>query len=98
MRAILDVILLVLQLYIYVLFAAVIMSWLLAFNIVNYSNNVVRAIWNALTGLTEPLLGPIRRIMPNLGTIDISPIILLLIIFFIERVIVYYIYPSVGRF
>lgn len=95
MRAILDVILLILQLYIYVLFAAVIMSWLLAFNIVNYSNNIVRAIWNALTGLTEPVLGPIRRRMPNLGAIDISPIVLLLLIFFIERVIVYYIYPAV---
>lgn len=95
MRAILDVILLILQLYIYVLFGAVIMSWLLAFNIVNYNNNIVRTIWNALTGLTEPVLGPIRRRMPNLGAIDLSPIVLLLIIFFIERVIVYYIYPAV---
>lgn len=83
MRAILDVILLILQLYIYVLFGAVIMSWLLAFNIVNYNNNIVRTIWNALTGLTEPVLGPIRRRMPNLGAIDLSPIVLLLIIFFI---------------
>ncbi len=96
MRAILDVILLILQLYIYVLFGAVIMSWLLAFNIVNYNNNIVRTIWNALTGLTEPVLGPIRRRMPNLGAIDLSPIVLLLIIFFIERVIVYYIYPAVS--
>ena len=98
MRALLDVILLVLQLYIYVLFAAVIMSWLLAFNIVNYGNTIVRAIWNALTALTEPVLAPIRRIMPNTGTIDLSPIVLLLGIFFLERVIIYYIYPSVGRF
>jgi len=93
MRALLDVILLVLELYIYVLFAAVIMSWLLAFNIVNFSNNVVRAIWNALTALTEPFLSRIRRWLPNTGAIDLSPIVLLLIIFFIERVIRYYIYP-----
>ena len=97
MRAILDVILLILQLYIYVVFAAVVMSWLLAFNIVNYGNNIVRAIWNAVTALTEPLLGRIRRILPNTGTIDLSPIVLLLGIFFLERVIVYYIYPTVGR-
>lgn len=98
MRAILDVILLVLQLYIYVLFAAVIMSWLLAFNIVNYSNTIVRAIWNFLTAVTEPLLAPIRRIMPNLGALDLSPVILLLGIFFLERVIIYYIYPTLGRY
>jgi len=98
MRALLDVILLVLELYIYVLFAAVIMSWLLAFNIVNFSNNVVRAIWNALTALTEPFLSRIRRWLPNTGAIDLSPIVLLLIIFFIERVIRYYIYPSVISF
>ena len=98
MRALLDVILLILQLYIYVVFAAVIMSWLLAFNIVNYSNNIVRAIWNAITALTEPLLGRIRRILPNTGTIDLSPIVLLLGIFFLERIIVYYLYPTLGRY
>jgi len=98
MRAIFDVILLILQLYIYVVFATVIMSWLLAFNIVNYSNNIVRAIWSALTSLTEPLLRPIRRIMPNLGALDLSPVVLLLAIFFLERVIIYYVYPSVARF
>lgn len=98
MRALLDVILLALELYIYVLFAAVIMSWLLAFNIVNYSNSVVRAIWNAVTALTEPLLGRIRRWMPNTGTIDLSPIVLLLGIYFLQQVIRYYVYPAVGRF
>ena len=98
MRAILDVILLILQLYIYVLFAAVIMSWLLAFNIINYSNSVVRAIWNAVTALTEPLLGRIRRWLPNTGTLDLSPIVLLLAIFFLERVIIYYIYPAARGF
>lgn len=98
MRAVLDIVLLVLQLYIYVVFAAVIMSWLLAFNIINYSNAFVRAIWDALTALTEPLLGPIRRFMPNLGTIDLSPVILLLGIIFLQRIIVYYLYPTLGRY
>ncbi len=98
MRAILDVILLVLELYIYIVFAAVVMSWLLAFNIVNYSNNIVRAIWNAITGLTEPVLSRIRRWLPNTGTLDLSPIVLLLGIFFLQRVIQYYIYPRVVGF
>lgn len=95
MRAILDVLLLILQLYTYIVVAAVILSWLLAFNVVNYSNDIVRSVWNAVNAMTEPVLGPIRRMLPNLGGIDISPVILLLGVFFLERVIRYYIYPNV---
>ena len=94
MRALLDVLLIVLQLYVYVIIAAAILSWLVAFNVVNRYNDVVRSIWNLVTALTEPLLRPIREI-PNFGGIDISPIILLLLIFFIQRVIEQYIYPNV---
>ena len=53
------------------------------------------AIWSFLDAITEPALRPIRNVLPNLGGIDVSPIILLLLIFFIERVIIYYIYPAV---
>ena len=95
MRAILDVFLVVLQLYIYVIIAGAIMSWLIAFNVINRYNEVVRSIWNLVTVLTEPFLQPIRGMVPNLGGIDISPIILLLLIFFLERVILIYIYPNV---
>jgi len=95
MRAILDVLLVVLQLYTYVIIAAAILSWLVAFNVVNRYNEVVRSIWTLVTALTEPLLQPIRRFVPNLGGIDISPVILLLAIFFLERVILEYIYPNV---
>ena len=94
MRAILDLILLILQLYTWVIIAMAVLSWLIAFGVVNIRNDFVRSIWNGLGAVTEPLLGPIRRRMPNLGGLDISPIILLLAIFFIERVIVYYIYPA----
>jgi len=59
---------------------AVIMSWLIAFNVVNLSNQFVATIYDVLSRLTEPLLRPIRNYMPNLGGIDISPIVLLLII------------------
>ena len=95
MRALLDVILLALQLYTWLIIASAILSWLVAFNVVNTRNDVVRAIWSFLDAITEPALRPIRNILPNLGGIDVSPIILLLLIFFIERVIVYYIYPAV---
>ncbi len=95
MRAILDVIMLVLQLYVWLIIAAAILSWLIAFNVVNTRNDVVRAVWDFLHRITEPVLRPIRSILPNLGGIDISPIILLLIIIFIPRVIQLYHYPAV---
>lgn len=95
MRAILDVILLVLQLYTYVIIASAIFSWLYAFNIINSSNQLVYSIGQMLYNLTEPALRPIRRIMPNLGGIDLSPIALLLLIFLIQNVIIRYIYPNV---
>ncbi|MDF2118246.1 YggT family protein [Roseiarcaceae bacterium H3SJ34-1] len=94
MRAILDVILLVLDLYKWVIIISAILSWLIAFNVINYRNDFVRSIWNGLQAVTEPLLRPIRNFMPNLGAVDISPVILLLLIFFLERIIYYYIYPS----
>ena len=95
MRALLDVILLVLNLYIYVVIAAAILSWLVAFNVVNPRNQFVAMVGDFLYRITEPGLRPIRNALPNLGGIDISPIILFLIIILIERVIVYYIYPYV---
>jgi YggT family protein len=95
MRAVLDVLLVVLQLYVYVIIAAAILSWLVAFNVVNRNNDFVRSILSLVTALTEPLLRPIRGAIPNFGGIDISPVILLLLIFFIQRVIEQYIYPNV---
>jgi YggT family protein len=80
------------DLYFYVILATVIISWLTAFNIINYSNPYVRQINGVLHQLTEPLLGPIRRVLPNLGGLDFSPIILLLALQFVKRAIVYYVY------
>ena len=95
MRSILDVILLVLQLYVWLLIASAILSWLIAFNVVNTRNQVVATVADFLWRITEPVLRPIRSIMPDLGGIDISPVILILIIFFIQSVITRYIYPNV---
>ena len=95
MRAILDVVLLALQIYVWLLIASAVLSWLIAFNVINTRNQFVSTIWDSLYRITEPALRPIRQRLPNLGGIDISPIILLLIIFFIQRVIQLYLYPAV---
>ena len=95
MRAILNIVLLALDIYKYVIIATAVMSWLIAFNIVNVRNDVVRSIWNTLLALTEPLLQRIRRYLPNTGGIDISPVILFLIILLIQQIIILYIYPYV---
>ena len=95
MRAILDVLMLALNLYTWIIIAAAVVSWLVAFNVINTRNEFVRSVESFLYRVTEPVLGPIRRVLPNLGGIDVSPIILLLIIFFIQRVIVLYLYPAV---
>ncbi|MGB9141643.1 MAG: YggT family protein [Aestuariivirga sp.] len=79
-----------LNLYFYVILASVIMSWLIGFNVINGANPYVRQIGYALNRLTEPLLGPIRRFLPDLGGLDISPIILLLALQFVQYLIVYY--------
>jgi len=95
MRALFLVIDLALQLYTWVVIAAVIFSWLVAFNVVNTRNQFVGAIGEFLYRLTEPVLRPIRNNLPNLGGIDISPVILFLIIIFIRYVIALYILPNV---
>ncbi len=95
MRALLDVILMLLNLYVWLLIAAAVLSWLVAFNVVNVRNQFVGMIGDFLYRITEPLLRPIRNVMPNLGGLDVSPVILILIIYFIQQVIIYYIYPNV---
>ena len=95
MRALLDVILIALELYSWAIIISAVVSWLVAFNVVNMRNEVVRSVAMGLYQITEPALRPIRRILPNLGTMDISPIILLLLIMLTERIIRMYIYPNV---
>lgn len=82
-----QVVLAILKIYEFIVIAAVIMSWLFHFNIINYSNQFVRIIADMVFKLTEPALSRIRNFMPSLGGIDISPIILLLLVFFLQNVI-----------
>jgi YggT family protein len=77
-----------LQMYLYVLFAAAVLSWLIVFNVINTRHPAVGMITDFLYHVTEPLLRPIRRRLPNSGGIDISFIVLFLIIIFIDWVII----------
>jgi len=76
-----------LTLYVYIIIAQAIMSWLVAFDVINLRNHFARNVWLALNAMTEPALRPIRRFLPNLRGIDISPVILILIILFIQQVV-----------
>lgn len=95
MQAVLYVLLQVLDLYMYILIASAIMSWLIAFNVVNLRNQVVSAIASFLYTMTEPLLRPIRRFMPNAGGLDLSFLVLWFGIILLEQIIIRYVYPYV---
>jgi YggT family protein len=82
-----------LTLYIYVLIAWVILSWMIAFNVVNTRNPIVHAVSEFLYRVTEPLLRPIRNFLPNFGGVDMSPLVLWLIILFIQWVII----PNIAK-
>jgi YggT family protein len=77
----------VITLYIWILIAAAVLSWLIAFNVVNTRNSVVASIGDFLYRITEPALRPIRSVLPNLGGIDISPVILILGLLFLRNLI-----------
>ena len=85
----------ILKIYSYVVIANVIISWLIAFNVLNTSNRFVYSVLDFTYRLTDPLLNKIRRFLPNLGAFDISPIILLLLIWFIEMCMKLYIAPII---
>ena len=95
MNSLVSLILTVINLYIWVLIASAILSWLIAFNVVNTRNPFVAGVAEFLYKITEPALRPVRSFLPNLGGLDISPIIVILIILLIQRIISYYIYPNV---
>ena len=93
MIAIFYLVLQILKIYTYVVIANVVISWLIAFNVLNTSNRFVYSILELTYRLTDPILNRIRRFLPNLGAFDISPIILLLLIWFIEMCMKLYIAP-----
>jgi YggT family protein len=82
---VIDVIVYLLQIYWYIVVISAVMSWLIAFNVINTHSRPVAMIGDFLYRATEPALRPIRQFLPNLGGLDISPIVLLLILWFIQR-------------
>ena len=95
MLALIQTVVLALDLYWWIIIASAVFSWLYAFNVVNPRNQVVSTIGNFLFRITEPTLRPIRRFLPDLGGIDISPIILLLLIFFIRQFLITTVAPAI---
>ena len=95
MIAIFYLVLQILKIYTYVVIANVVISCLVAFNVLNTSNRFVYSILEFTYRLTEPFLNRIRRFLPNLGAFDISPIILLLLIWFIEMCMKLYVAPMI---
>ncbi len=87
MRSILWLFDTLINLYIYILIASAILSWLIAFNVVNARSPIVDRIGEFLYKVTEPALRPIRKILPNLGGIDISPIILIIGLIFLRNIV-----------
>ena len=95
MIAIFYLVLQILKLYSYVVIANVVISWLVAFNVLNTSNRFVYAILEFTYRLTDPILNKVRAFLPNLGAFDISPIILLLLIWFVEMCMKLYLAPMI---
>ena len=95
MIAIFYLVLQILKLYYYVVLANVLISWLVAFNVLNTQNKFVYSILEMTYRLTDPILNRIRRFLPNLGSLDISPVILLVLIWFIEMCMHLYIKPMI---
>ncbi len=87
LTALLDIFVMIIQLLIWVIVIQVILSWLVAFNVINTNNDFVRTLLRGLDRLTEPLLRPIRRVLPDLGGIDLSPMVLILGLILIQRVV-----------
>lgn len=95
MKPIVYVLIQIISLYRYILIIAAIFSWLIAFNVVNTRNQFISAVAEFLYRITEPVLGPIRRRLPNFGGLDISPIIVFFLLLLIEIYLTDYVYPFV---
>ena len=92
--ALLSTLSLILSLVWWVFLVMIIMSWLISFNVINTRNQFVAGLWRALNQITDPILRPIRRVLPNMGGLDLSPIVVFVIIFFLQQLIANYAYTG----
>lgn len=87
MREILTILLFLLNIVWWIIIVQAILSWLIAFNVINTSNDFVRSIWQALDKITEPIYRPIRRVLPDFGALDLSPLVVLLAVGLASRLV-----------
>lgn len=87
MREILTILLFLLNIVWWIIVVQAILSWLIAFNVINTSNDFVRSVWQALDKITEPIYRPIRRILPDFGALDLSPLVVLLAVGLASRLV-----------
>jgi YggT family protein len=87
MTSLIQILYILLNLVWWIIVIQAVMSWLIAFNVINTHNDFVRSIWQALDKMTEPLYRPIRKIMPDFGALDLSPMVVLLLLYILMNVI-----------
>jgi YggT family protein len=97
LRALMGIVYIVLQAATWIIIIQAVLSWLVAFNVINLSNDFVRTVLMALDRITEPLYRPIRRIMPDLGALDLSPMVVLLIIMILQQAILPNLFALLAR-
>jgi YggT family protein len=95
MIAVINTLLFIISIAWFLVIASAIFSWLYAFNVINANNQVIATIGRSLYQLTEPIYRPIRRVLPNFGGVDLSPLVVLVILFFLEQVIRSVLAPAV---
>ena len=96
MNLIVDILRILLNVVWWIIIIQAIMSWLIAFNVINTHNEFVRQIWGTLDRMTEPLYRPIRKILPDFGGLDLSPLVVLVALAIFERVLLEVQYSALG--
>ncbi|MGK6318547.1 YggT family protein [Sphingomonas sp. DT-204] len=96
MNILLQIILYLLTILWWVIIIQAILSWLIAFNVINLHNEFVRSVWNALGVITEPIYRPIRRILPDFGALDLSPLVVLIVLYILMNIVIPGLYAPVA--
>lgn len=84
----LDIVRVLLTVVWWIIVIQAVLSWLIAFNVINTHNDFVRSVWNALGKMTEPMYRPIRRVLPDFGALDLSPMVVLLVLYILMNVVI----------
>ena len=93
MIALLRIVEVLLNIVWWIIVVQAILSWLIAFNVINTSNDLVHSVWTALQRMTEPMYRPIRRVLPDFGALDLSPLVVLLILYILQTIVI----PSIAQ-